>query len=219
MKERYLETHNTWNKIAQRYEDKFMDFELYNDTYKRFCDLLLSTNASVLEIGCGPGNIIRYILDINPNLKFLATDVSENMIDLAKKNNPTIETQTLDCRNLKTIKKQFDGIICGFTVPYLSKMDVMNLIADCAKIMNENGVLYLSFVEGDYNDSRFISGSSGDRTYFYYYDLKIIKQALEFNNMTIIDYCNKEYKKADNLIEIHTIIHAKKMNVQQRTEL
>ena len=66
--DRYLETHKTWNNIAQLYEDKFMKFELYNDAYKSFCDLLLRSGASVLEIGCGPGNITRHILDLNPKL-------------------------------------------------------------------------------------------------------------------------------------------------------
>ena len=123
MEDRYLETHKTWNNIAQLYEDKFMKFDLYNDTYKSFCDLLLRPDASVLEIGCGPGNITRHILDLNPKLKVLATDISKNMIDLAKRNNPEVEIQVLDCRNLKRINTKFDGIICGFTIPYLSKLD------------------------------------------------------------------------------------------------
>jgi len=57
MEDRYLETHKTWNKIAQLYEYHFMGLELYHDTYKKFCDLLSRTDASILEIGCGPGNI------------------------------------------------------------------------------------------------------------------------------------------------------------------
>ena len=212
MEDRYIETHKTWNTIAQLYEEKFMDIELYNDSYKKFCELLSTSNATVLEIGCGPGNITRRILDWNPNLKVLATDVSVNMIDLARRNNPNIDVQILDCRNLRTIRDKFDGIICGFTIPYLAKIDMSNLMADCAQSLNENGILYLSFVNGDYSDSGFISGSSGDRTYFYYYDLKTIKHALELNNMIIVDHSNKEYKRADDSIEIHTIINARKQS-------
>lgn len=208
MEDRYTETHKTWNKVAQLYQDMFMDLELYNDTYKTFCELLRS-DASVLELGCGPGNITRHILDISPELKILATDVSVDMIDLAKKNNPGIEVLVLDCRNLAVISKKFDGIICGFTIPYLSKEDVSKLIKNCAQSMNDEGVLYLSYVDGNYEDSGFISGSSGDRTYFYYYDFKTIKHALESNNMVIVNQSSKEYKKSDDSIEIHTIVNAK----------
>lgn len=210
MEDQYLETHKTWNDIAQLYEDKFMKLELYNDTYQSFCDLLLRPGASVLEIGCGPGNITRHILDINPKLKVLATDISKNMIDLAKRNNPEIEIQILDCRNLHTINTKFDGIICGFTIPYLSRLDCSKLIFDCSHLLTEEGALYLSFVSGDYEKSGFISGSSGGRVYFYYHELKRIKQELELNHMAVVDFFQKEYKKSDSMSETHTIINAKK---------
>jgi ubiquinone/menaquinone biosynthesis C-methylase UbiE len=211
MEDRYLETHITWNKIAQLYEEKFMDLEIYTESYKRFCVLLSKAQASVLELGCGPGNITRHLLRLNPQFKILATDVSKNMLELAKKNNPAIDTQILDCRNLNTLKNTFDGIVCGFTLPYLSKEDVSTLIADCTKIMIEKGVLYLSFVEGNYEDSCFISGSSGDRTYFYYHELNQIKEAVESNNLTLADHSHVTYKKTDGTIEIHTLIMAKKI--------
>ena len=212
MKNRYLETYKTWNKIAQLYEDKFMKLELYNDTYKRFSDLLSRPDANVLEIGCGPGNITRHLLDLNPTLQVLATDISKNMIDLAKQNNPEVDVQILDCRNLKTINTKFDGIICGFAIPYLSKLDCSQLIFDCSNLLTNEGALYLSFVAGDYQKSGFISGSSGDRVYFYYHELKRIKQELELNDMAIVDFIEKEYKKSDHTTEIHTILNAKKTN-------
>ena len=211
MENRYTETHTTWNKIAQLYEDKFMELELYTDTYVRFCDLLSKPDASVLEIGCGPGNITRHLLDLQPNLQVLATDISKNMIELTKKNNPTIEAQALDCRYLNKITDKFDGIVCGFTIPYLEKTDLLKFIKDCTQALNEDGILYLSFVEGNYSNSGFLSGSSGDRTYFYYYDFETIKQALELNGVVIVDSCKKEYKKADGSTEMHTIIYAKRI--------
>jgi ubiquinone/menaquinone biosynthesis C-methylase UbiE len=215
MEDRYLETHKTWNKIAQFYEDKFMELELYNDTYKSFCDLLLRPNASVLEIGCGPGNITRHIMDFNPDLRVLATDISNNMIDLAKSNNPKVDFQILDCRKINTINLRFDGIICGFTIPYLSHLDCSKLISDCSNLLPEGGALYLSFVSGDYNKSGFIDGGSGGRVYFYYHEHERINKDLKLNQMTIVDSFQKEYKKSDTISEIHTIILAKKTSMQQ----
>ena len=56
-------------------------------------ELLLQTfykNSKLFEIGCGPGNITKYLIYKNPNYKILATDAAPNMIALAKKNNPTV---------------------------------------------------------------------------------------------------------------------------------
>lgn len=210
MEDRYIETHKTWNTIAKLYEEKFMALKLYNDTYRIFCDLLSKKNASILEIGCGPGNITKHILHINPTLKILATDVSTNMIHLAKKNNPTIKTQVLDCRNLKTVQNTFNGIICGFIIPYLSKNYCLKLISDCTSILANKGILYLSFVNGYSEKSGFISGSSGNSVYFYYHELETIKKELELNNMFITNIIEKEYKKSDSEFETHTILIAKK---------
>ncbi len=60
--DKYQETFQTLNKVAKIYQDKFMNLGLYNDSYDNFLDLITKANASVLEIGCGPGNITKYLL-------------------------------------------------------------------------------------------------------------------------------------------------------------
>jgi len=58
---RYKETFKTWNQIAHLYQEQFMDLDLYNNSYDIFCNLL-KKQPTILEIGCGPGNIPRYII-------------------------------------------------------------------------------------------------------------------------------------------------------------
>lgn len=210
MNNRYQETFNTWNTIAQLYEDIFMDLTLYNDTYALFCDSLSKKNASILEIGCGPGNITKHLTQQLPNSTIMATDVSENMIVLAKKNNPKAVCNVLDARNIAEINQQFDGIMCGFIIPYLSKTDCATFISDCYDLLNIDGILYLSFVAGNDTDSGFISGSTGDRTYFYYHELETIQNVLKTLHFKMISVIDKEYQKSDGSTEIHTIMIARK---------
>ena len=73
-----------------------MDLELYDDTYEAFVAILPVQNASVLELGCGPGNITRHLLHLNPSLQLIATDIAPNMVSLAKVNNPSAEIMQLD---------------------------------------------------------------------------------------------------------------------------
>lgn len=82
--DKYQETFDTWNKVATTYEDKFMDLDLYNDTYDIFLDLIPRKDASVLDIGCGPANITKYLLSQTPNLKIKGIDISKNMVKLAR---------------------------------------------------------------------------------------------------------------------------------------
>lgn len=208
--DKYQETFQTWNKIAQTYQDRFMNLDLYNDTYNIFLDLIIKTNSSVLEIGCGPGNITKYLLTKNSNLKIKGIDISENMVELARKNNPLAEFEIMDSREIHCLNVKFDAVVCGFCIPYLSKSDCIKLITDCNNLLNSSGILYLSFVAGDYENSGFISGSSGDRTYFYYHNLDSIEKELKTNFFETERLLHKNYEKADGTEEIHTIIIAKK---------
>ena len=210
---KYQKTFSTWDKLAQIYQDKFMEFALYNDTYDTF---LMSINnyssAKVLEVGCGPGNISKYLLSKNPELQITAIDASKNMIDLAKMNNPTVQCIEMDARKINKLTDQYDAVICGFCMPYLSQSDVIDLISNCKNRLKNAGTLYLSFVEGDDSKSGYQVGSSGDKMYFYYHPLDVLQETLKAHCFKTEHLIHKQYTKADNTVEIHTIIIASKIS-------
>lgn len=208
--DRYQETFNTWNKIASLYEEKFMHLSIYNDSYDILCKSVENNKAKILDVGCGPGNITQYLLSKNPDYDILGLDIAPNMIELAQKNNPSANFKILDCRHIGSLNTHFDAIVNGFCLPYLSENDTINFIADSSKLLLENGILYLSFVEGDLNNSEFKVGSTGDRAYFYFHNLETIKTILLQNNFIELDIIKVEYNKSETLIENHTIIIAKR---------
>lgn len=181
-----------FDKHAQEYEQRFMDVSLYADTLEMFCGSLSKENANILELACGPGNITRFLLDKLPNLKILATDLSATMLELAKKNNPEANFELLDCRNISKLSHKFDAMVCGFCLPYLSKEETLSLIKDTAAVLNENGVFYLSTIEGNHSNSGLTTNSHGDSVYMYYYEEDFLKQTLE-EDFNIIDIKHKEY--------------------------
>ena len=208
--DKYKETFQTWNKIASLYKDKFMDLDLYNDTYDAFSELITKRNSTILEIGCGPGNITKYLLEMRSDFKITATDIAPNMIALAKKSNIAADFNVLDSRDIGELKIEYDAIIAGFCIPYLSKEDCSKLIKDSSNLLTDTGVIYLSFVEGDYEDSNYQTGSSGDRIFFHYHNLNSFKKELEITGFKIIEIMHKKFEKSDKSEEIHTILIAKK---------
>ncbi len=204
--DKYTETFKTWNKVASAYEDKFMDLDLYNDTYDLFCELLTSNTSKVLEVGCGPGNITRYMLSKRPEWDVLGIDIAEEMLVLAKKNNPTAKFLIMDSREIDSINSSFNAIVSGFCLPYLSKSDRLKFFVDCKNLLINDGLLYMSFVEGGYEKSGFKKGRDGDRAYFYYHDMEEITQELKENNFDIIHVLKKDYEVKDKEPEVHTIM-------------
>ena len=167
---------NVFDKLAQVYEDKFMNVDLYENSFLFFCDKVPGIN--VIDIACGPGNITRHLLRINPTLKIIGFDLSPRMIELAIKNNPNAQFKLQDCRDLNTLDKQSDGIICGFLFPYLSKEESIQFINGSYSALNDNGLLYISTMEDDYDQSGLTKGSSGDEIFMHYHEESYLKEAL-----------------------------------------
>ncbi|MBK9106822.1 MAG: class I SAM-dependent methyltransferase [Saprospiraceae bacterium] len=208
--DRYQETFETWNKLAAQYQDKFMDLDLYNDTYDFICNSIARDHAKILEIACGPGNIAKYLLSVRPDFDIFGIDIAANMIELARINNPTASFAVMDCRQLDKITVKYDGIVCGFCLPYLSPIDSQKLIANCYQLLNADGLLYLSFVEGDQGQSGFQVDSSGKRSYFYFYNQEDLRVQLQKNHFENIKVFNVEYAKSGNEFETHIIFIAHK---------
>ncbi len=208
MEEKYTETFKTWNKIATMYEDKFMNLDLYHETYDFICNSIPLIHAKILEIGCGPGNITKYLLTKRPDFNILGIDVAPNMVKLAKKNNPTASFSIMDCRKISEFNTTFDAIIGGFCLPYLIHTDGYKLIVNCYNLLNKNGLMYISFVEGDSNKSYYQIGSTGDGTYFYFYNLEELIKQVQNINFEQIKIFKVSYKKSENDFETHTILTA-----------
>lgn len=207
----YKITIDAFNKQAARYQERYMYFDLYNDTYDTFCSLVKKPEPRVFEIACGPGNITKYILDQRPDFKILATDMAPNMLELAKINNPSADFKLMDCRDIDTISDTYDAIMCGFVLPYLSKADVAKLLKDCCALLNAGGVIYLSTMEGNYADSGYQTSSDGKaQAYIYYHQQDYIEQQLLENNFKIEEFKRKEFPNPSGPHSTDIIFIAKK---------
>lgn len=188
---------DVFDKRANEYQARFMDVGLYHDTFDLFCNSITKENAEILELACGPGNITRYILNKRPDFNILGIDLAPNMIELAKRNNPTASFQCMDCRDIHLLGKKYDAVMCGFCLPYLSKEESVQLINDVYNLLESNGLLYISTMEDDYAKSGLERSSSGDQMYIHYHQADYLTQALRENGFKIIEMQRIEYPKQD----------------------
>lgn len=212
MEDKYKITQESFNKLAQKYEDRFLHADLYNESFDIFCNYVTKKNASIFDIACGPGNISKYLLKKRPDYKMYGVDIAPNMIELAKKNNPSSEFHTMDCRAISQIEKCFDAAICGFGLPYISKEDVTDLVANVSKLLSKGGYFYLSTMEDDYEKSRFKkSSTTEDMAYTYYHSFDHLESALKENHFSIIKEFRNNYTEPDGSITIDLFIIAQKL--------
>lgn len=158
-----------WSKIAPLYETQFMHLRIYDESYAFFCRQFPRQDPRLLELGCGPGNITAFLFQQLPEASILCIDYAANMLAIAEKNNPKAEFMLLDARQIRTLNTVFDGIAIGFCIPYLSPSECRQLFHDCASLLTEKGLLYLSFVPGEVSASGIHTNTCGDSLYFHYH--------------------------------------------------
>ncbi|MBN8642209.1 MAG: class I SAM-dependent methyltransferase [Flavobacteriales bacterium] len=208
---RNTQTLLNWNQLAQAYHDKFMEMNLYNTTYDRFCAVIEKDDAHILELGCGPGNITNYILEQKPYYSILATDTAPSMIELGKINVPKAQFQLLDVRDMLELNTTFDAILGGFVVPYLDSKETEQFIADSFQMLNENGILYFSCIEKEKQYSETQTSSDGKVTMeVNYHEAAHLLKSLEKNQFHLLLIFRIDYPKPNGTSDIHLVIIAQK---------
>lgn len=197
---------------AQSYQTKYMDISMYHKSLDQFCRLISSKKAEILELACGPGNITRYLLEKQPEYQILATDLSPKMLELARINNPTAAFELMDCRDFSKIPTQFDALICGFGLPYISKEDTLQLIANAAQKLAPAGVIYLSTMEDDYSKSEWVGPSSGgsDSLFMHFHEAGYLTEALQKNGFMQIETERVTYTDSNGKSVVDLILIGKK---------
>lgn len=186
-------TISIFDKFASQYQDKFMDYEPYVESYK-YLSTLLKSDSEVLDVACGPGNISKFLLNEKPQLRIHGIDLSAKMIGLAQSNAPGAVFEIMDSRDIALLPKQYDAILCGFCFPYLSREDVSKFIADARKRIRDEGIFYISTMEGNYENSGFQSKNDKDQVYTYYYQSEYLLDLLTENGFDILHTDRKSYE-------------------------
>jgi len=102
---------------------------------------LIPENSSVLEIGCGIGNLLSSVKPKNG----LGIDISNNMIETARSLHPDLEFAASDAHNLSTTnsKKDFDDIILSNLISYLD--DIQTALLEVRRICDENARVIITY--------------------------------------------------------------------------
>jgi len=186
-------TISTFDKYADHYQEKYMKYEPYIETY-RYLSSLLKADAEILDVACGPGNISKFLLEEKPQLRVQGIDLSPQMINLARLNNPTAVFEIRDSREILSLKKTFDAIVAGFFLPYLSRDEVSQFIINVRAILRSGGIFYISTMEGDYKNSGYQSNNNLDRVYIYYFQEKFLLEQLKLAGFEIVRINRKPFE-------------------------
>jgi cyclopropane fatty-acyl-phospholipid synthase-like methyltransferase len=211
-----LETINVYNQYVKEYVIKFMNFELYNDTFDDFLNLL-KRNSTLLELGCGPGNVVKYFTAKRNDLKITGIDLAPEMLIQARILNPNAVFQLMDIREIQKINEKFEAVVGAFCLPYLSYNNDLELFfINLSNLTKPDGLIYISCMEGEIERSGLEKTSfTGDcRIYIYYHQRNNLEALLSKNGFVIEKFYTKDYPESDGSFTRDLIYIGRKINVE-----
>lgn len=111
-----------------------------------FRQLNLKKSDSILELGCGNGNLWKEQEDNIPKgCKILLTDISEGMVHDAKENlrkKDCFSFDTMDCQKIAYPDHTFDKIIANHVLFYVR--DIKMALSEISRTLKEHGIFYCS---------------------------------------------------------------------------
>lgn len=209
-----METNHTditikaYNKNADRYADRFMEFKSYQEKLSRFKQRYLPEQSAILDVGCGPGNTAKFLMDIDKNHTITGIDLSVEMITIARQTVPGCIFLIQDIRDIIP-DKEYDAIIASFCIVHLSDQETTVLIQTLSKMLKSNASLYISFMEGKTAGLETTSFSD-EKIFFNYYPRDRVKGLLAANSIETIELLVEDYPEQDGSITKDIFIFARK---------
>ncbi len=182
-----------FDKLAELYAQKYNDVSLYTEALDYFCTLV-AADATLLDVACGPGNITKYIAERLPTVSITGMDLADNMLRIAAENVPNAKFINMDARLIAKLQSRYSAVVCAFCFPYLSQEEVVQFVADATNVLQNDGVFYLSFIEGPYLQSGYEKSSTGEEVYMHYHEAKYMQDAFMQNGLEILQTYRMAYQ-------------------------
>jgi SAM-dependent methyltransferase len=130
-----------YSELAGVYHEMYQSIFDYGKEFRRYDELLKKYDCkSVLEIGCGTGNLAPYFLA--NNYSYVGLDLYDEMLEIARKNHPNNVFIRGDMRDLHLEQTFTAVIITGRSLCYItSNRGIMMTLRSIHKVLDSRGML------------------------------------------------------------------------------
>lgn len=110
-------------------------------------DFKHDSSLNVLDLGCGPGELIYILHDRFKGFNITGVDFSQEMLKVSKTHNPLAKHIQLDAKDLNLLEGRFEIIICTHSIPYYKNLE--KVMEDLYTLLEDKGKMYIAFASGN----------------------------------------------------------------------
>lgn len=160
-----LTTVQTYNKSADALAEKFDSLGARVEDVEETFKLVDKANPKVLEVGCGNGRDAEEI--IKRTTDYLGVDISERLIELARKKVPEGRFEVADIEGYQ-LQQGLDIIFAFASLLHIPKESLKDFLSEAYSALNNKGVIRLSLKSAKAYTETTTNDEFGTRTYFLY---------------------------------------------------
>ena len=135
VRQEYDRLASIYDRRWQNYINKSLSFLL------DFADI--SSEAKLLDLACGTGELTRLLLEQNPQQQITGVDISESMLEIARKKLDTHPSVSFYCASVTSLpfdNDSFDLVICAnafhyFASPQLALIEMKRVLKPKGEIL------------------------------------------------------------------------------------
>lgn len=190
------QTIDSYNKHAKDFDKKFGGIRPRVKDIEKVFSCIKKDNPKVIEIGCSNGRDASEIIKRTNN--YLGTDISKELIAIARKNVPSAKFKVIDLEDLE-LPKNTDIVYSFASLLHVDKEGFKKTLDSYWEKISDNGVIFISLKYCDKYKEKTTTTKFGTRTYYLYnpetleniignkYTF-VWKSVFDFNNQTWFDF-------------------------------
>jgi SAM-dependent methyltransferase len=145
-----LEIRESYDSAAEAYAEhladelthKLLDRHLLN----RFAEEVRGQGL-VADLGCGPGHVARYLHE--QGVSMFGIDLSEQMIEVARRLNPGIDFRAGDMTRLDLPDSSLAGVVAFYSIVHFTPAELGGVMLEMRRVLAPGGLALISFHIGD----------------------------------------------------------------------
>lgn len=165
---------HSYEKIANDYASKRNQFESIK--YLEKFVALVKKGRTILDIGCGDGKPVDEVL-VKKGFAVNGIDISERMIELAKKNVPEALYEVKDMTELKDGEYCVDGIVSFYAILHTLRDKYQDIFNKFASFMPNGGILLITMGSDEWEGTE--NDFHGSKMFWSHYGVDKNKEIVE----------------------------------------
>jgi ubiquinone/menaquinone biosynthesis C-methylase UbiE len=139
----------SYDAVAEPYAAGFRDELVHKPLDRALLTALLEqvgAGAPVADVGCGPGHVTGWLAA--QGAAAVGVDLSDAMVELARKEHPTAEFRQGDLLDLPARDGEFAAVVALYSIIHLTAAELPRAFREIHRVLRPGGRLLVSFHVG-----------------------------------------------------------------------